>query len=691
MPPGTRRANRGGYVDHDDFEGLPVRQWRHEWVSVTTQQPPEQQQQNDIWAVELPHGLPRDSNLLPAHSQELLRAARSGRLYKRPPPTDDDDIDGDMTLPPEKPDKKDDDSLAQGFSVKVWKQLPRNVEAPTLPHLAKRRKGTVTIASRTVQEKPDLTGQPTVTRATVRRIDAAGNPYTEEVTLVEGQPVAGEIIATRVELVAASGGLDVGNAAAATPQAASTPSLRKRMPPPKRRGRAGPGRGKKKMRNAGLDRATFAKKAAAAAAAAAPNAAVATPAPAPPPAVPPASVPVPAPVSVPVSVPVPVSASASAPVVKMEVESDNTVQRQDTDTPNPDSEMVDVDEDDDDDDDDAEEGDEAEDEAGDAEEPSNENSDAVVLPPPEPTLPPKELAPPTLTISAGNVAAVPPRPEGSPLKNVVLPSPVEPPPAASAFPLQPVKVEPGAESTVAQPPSTIVDEEPAELPKAESASDDAPPLEPPREDGALLPPPPDQVGNIDSPRAETERPKSSDGEDKARDAAAEGEAPGFSLPPPSAFNPSESHATDDTIKPDDSASARFPESGPSSEVGTADAGPGSAGDSKEAQATDPPLSTVKQAASPPAPSPSAPSAPPPPPAPQQAPADDDGSDLLGGLMGELDRQATTEKKPDETPLPQAGEDVGGAPESREDDQQEKLQQQEQEQQKSLEKQGDSGS
>ncbi|RDA95407.1 hypothetical protein CP533_3435 [Ophiocordyceps camponoti-saundersi (nom. inval.)] len=680
MPPGTRRANRGGYVDHDDFEGLPVRQWRHEWVNVATQQAPEQQHQNDIWAVELPHGLPRDFSLLPAHSQELLRAARSGRLYKRPAPTDDDDVDADMTLPPEKPDKKDDDSQAQGFSVKVWKQLPRNVEAPTSPHLAKRRKGTITIASRTIQEKPDLTGQPTVTRATVRRIDAAGNPYTEEVTLVEGQPVAGEIISTRVELVAAPAGLDVGTAAAAVPQTALTPAQRRRMPPPKRKGRAGPGRGKKKMRNTVLDRASF-------------SAAAVAPAP-PVPAVP--AVPA-VPVVPAAAVPIPVS----APVIKMEVQSDSTAQRQETNTPNPDSEMADVDDDDDDDDDDAEEGDEAEDEVGDAEVPSNDSSDAAVLPPSEPVFAPKEPAPPSLTISAGNLAALPPRPEGSPLKNVVLPSPVDPPPVTSAFPPQPVKVEPEAESTVAEPPSTIVDEEPVEVPKVESASNDAAVPEPPREDDALLPPPPDQVGNIDSPRAETDRPKSSDGEDKARDAG-EGEGSGFALAPPSVFNPSESHATDDTIKPDDSASARFPESGPSSEVGTA-----SAGDAKEAQATDPPPPTVTIAASPPP-------SPPAPPAPQQAPAEDDGSDLLGGLMGELDRQATTEKKPDETPPPPPPPEGDGiaAPEPQKNDEgqqeekqeqqelqqeeekqeQQRLQQQEEKQEQQLsEKQEDSGS
>lgn len=180
------------------------------------------------------HGMPKDSSLLTPHSQELLRAARSGRLYKRPTPTDEEDDAADAAAN-EKPEKKEEESEPKGFSIKIWKQIPRNVEAPTLSHLAKRRKNTITIASKTVEEKAPGA---TVTRATVRRVDAAGNPYTEEVTLADGQAVSGEIISTRVETVQAP--------APSLTQAAATP--RRRPPPPKRKIKAGPGRGKKKGR-----------------------------------------------------------------------------------------------------------------------------------------------------------------------------------------------------------------------------------------------------------------------------------------------------------------------------------------------------------------------------------------------------------------------------------------------------------
>ncbi|KAI1851887.1 hypothetical protein JX266_002740 [Neoarthrinium moseri] len=227
----TRRGNRAGYQEHDDFEGLPVRQWRQEWVSIAPPPPVETTQKNDVWAIELPHGMPKDSNLLPTHTQELLRAARSGRLYKRPAPAEEEEAEADAA--PEKPDKKEEDPAAQGFMVKVWKQIPRNAEGPTISHLAKRRKGTVTLSSDLPAGAPS---GPTVTKATVRRIDAAGNPYTQTVTLAEGQSVDGEIISTTV--VAAP------NVHANPENAAATP-VRRRPPPPKRKAK-GPGRGRKK-------------------------------------------------------------------------------------------------------------------------------------------------------------------------------------------------------------------------------------------------------------------------------------------------------------------------------------------------------------------------------------------------------------------------------------------------------------
>ncbi|TLS23626.1 uncharacterized protein PpBr36_05662 [Pyricularia pennisetigena] len=232
MAPGTRRGNRSGYPEHDDFEGLPVRQWRQEWVTVAPAAQVEAHHDNDIWARELPYGMPKDSQLLAPHSLELLRAARSGRLYKRPAPADDDDAELDAG--PEKADKKEDVS-AKGYSVKVWKQVPRNAEGATISYLAKRRKNTVTLKPKA--EVLQSTGS-SITRATIRRVDAAGNPYEQTITLTEGQPVDGEIISTSV--------VPMPTVEAALPAQQTTPLRRK--PPPPRRKPKGPGRGRKKGR-----------------------------------------------------------------------------------------------------------------------------------------------------------------------------------------------------------------------------------------------------------------------------------------------------------------------------------------------------------------------------------------------------------------------------------------------------------
>ncbi|KOS19754.1 hypothetical protein ESCO_001166 [Escovopsis weberi] len=454
MAPGTRRANRGGYVEHDDFEGLPVRQWRQEWTNIAPPPQPELHQ-NDVWAVELLHGMPKDAALLPPHTQELLRAARSGRLYKRPPPTEDEDADGD-TLQPDKLDKKEDDFMSQGYQLRLWKQIPKTIEAPVISHLAKRRKNTVTIASRTVEEKVQ---GPTVTRATVRRIDAAGNPYTEEVTLAEGQQLDGEIISTRVEA------LPVAKAEASAPVLAPA---RRRPPPPKRKAKAGPGRGKKKLKNVQAEAQTVGT----------------------------------------------IATRAGAPAIKPESsEVDVNISQLQSLTPTHDSEMADGDDDDDDDDgedgEDGEEGEEGEAEGDETTQIEQLNNTSIVTADTT-TLTAKDddhdvtvadftteieiedSAPAAENASLGGVGSpsqplplAPPQLspnaplEGSPLKNVVVQSPIETPvspPAPIAAESQPV-MDTSMEIDTDEPPA----QPPADDPRAESP-----------DDRNLLPPPPDQ-------------------------------------------------------------------------------------------------------------------------------------------------------------------------------------------------------
>ncbi|KAK0111426.1 hypothetical protein ONS95_001786 [Cadophora gregata] len=223
----SRRQNRPG-VDHGEYEGIPIRHWRRDFVTVAP--PPTTDSttsQSDIWAIELPYGMPKDSHLLPQHSQDLLRAARSGKIYKRPAPADEEEADPETVIG-DKPEKKDEDLKEKGFTAKSWKQVPRHLEGADVVYLAKRRKGLVTASSKPLPV-------PTVTKATVKRIDAAGNEYVQDIVVPQGQVVEGEVLSqTQIPDPNAPVGL--------APVQATPP-----RPRPKSKKKAkGPGRGRKK-------------------------------------------------------------------------------------------------------------------------------------------------------------------------------------------------------------------------------------------------------------------------------------------------------------------------------------------------------------------------------------------------------------------------------------------------------------
>lgn len=223
----SRRQNRG-LADHDIFEGLPVRNWRRDIVVVAP--PPAHNslnQQAEKWDVELPWGMPKDAHLMPQHSQDLLRAARSGRIYQKRPLMEDDQEDD--ILMPDKPEKKEVEPKDDGFTVKTWKLVPKHLEGPEFEYLAKRRKGLRGAAVKTVAQ-----GQ-TMTKMTLRKTDDQGNAYIEHVVVPAGQTVEGEVIAQTVV-----------TAAAATAAADDQPQPIKRRPPPPKRKAKGPGRGRKK-------------------------------------------------------------------------------------------------------------------------------------------------------------------------------------------------------------------------------------------------------------------------------------------------------------------------------------------------------------------------------------------------------------------------------------------------------------
>lgn len=241
--------------------GLPVRQWRLQEVDIAPPPISTSTQKNDRWSIELPYGMPKDFHLLPSHSQELLRAARSGALYKRKAPPDEEDaveiIDGagnagaklggaglvsdaDRAGDKKAPTTSKADT---GIKVKVWKRVAREAEAPSASLLAKRHKNTITLPSKA--SATQFSG-PTVTRVTVRRVDAAGNSYERTITINDDDQLNhlnGEIVSTTV--IAAPIAADL------LAHQQPTPTRKRPPPPPHKKKHKGPGRGRKKKLGVG--------------------------------------------------------------------------------------------------------------------------------------------------------------------------------------------------------------------------------------------------------------------------------------------------------------------------------------------------------------------------------------------------------------------------------------------------------
>ena len=78
----TRSGPVRGQADNDTLDGLPIRQWRKQEVVVGANDPPSSvtdapRRGEGIWK-ELP--MPEGSNNYPIWSQQILRAARAGRI-----------------------------------------------------------------------------------------------------------------------------------------------------------------------------------------------------------------------------------------------------------------------------------------------------------------------------------------------------------------------------------------------------------------------------------------------------------------------------------------------------------------------------------------------------------------------------------------------------------------------------------
>ncbi|KAH7119823.1 hypothetical protein B0J11DRAFT_534700 [Dendryphion nanum] len=245
------RSNRSGrgQVEHNVLDGLPIQQYKEVEFHIGQNTAENKLADKDSLWPEL--SMPRESHLLPEHSQQLLRAARAGRVFKAPAPQEEDRENMD-----EEEEQKD---IPKGFTVKKWIKVARHLEEPETEYLAKRRKG---LPSQFAATNGNVPVQPPPLRETiVKKLDSEGNVNVYKALVPEGQTIEGEVQPTEaavieatpaavvpgtviegVGIVNADGVVVVGNAVEQTP-------ARRKPPPPKKKVKkaGGPGRGKKKV------------------------------------------------------------------------------------------------------------------------------------------------------------------------------------------------------------------------------------------------------------------------------------------------------------------------------------------------------------------------------------------------------------------------------------------------------------
>ncbi|KAJ5639738.1 uncharacterized protein N7484_007600 [Penicillium longicatenatum] len=260
---GNRRT---GQIDHDVFEGLPVRRWSrqpytHSQVAKT---------EDSDFTVQGPGGtaalpelaMPRDSQLLGASSRALLRAARAGCIYihqnARAPDEDDKTVaDGEEGAGAHSADRT--------FTSRKWMTLPKHLEPAEVEFLAKRRSGLPSLYGGSTSVDGSGSGPGPMRRTKFKKTDPeTGKISIYEAWVPEGHRIEGEITGDVQAIVQQSAmpvssempapgtvveGVGIVNSEGVVVAEAGSASVmtppKRRPPPPKRKGK-GIGKGRKK-------------------------------------------------------------------------------------------------------------------------------------------------------------------------------------------------------------------------------------------------------------------------------------------------------------------------------------------------------------------------------------------------------------------------------------------------------------
>ncbi|KKK16483.1 hypothetical protein ARAM_000400 [Aspergillus rambellii] len=260
---------RTGQIDHDVFEGLPVRRWTRQ-VQTISQEPKTEGTEpvqpgpgGKQAAPERP--MPRDSHLLTPMSRALLRAARSGCIYIRQASKDSEDDEKEAT---DADEQQAAPSTERSFAMRKWSTVPKHLEAPEVEFLAKRRPGLVSLYGSTAGTVDGANGSAPMRKTRFKKIDpVTGNISIYAAWVPEGHKIEGEVT-DEAQVIAENSkvtvtpeapapgtvieGVGVVNAQGVVVAEAGSVSVitppKRRPPPPKRKAKGfGKGRRKKVM------------------------------------------------------------------------------------------------------------------------------------------------------------------------------------------------------------------------------------------------------------------------------------------------------------------------------------------------------------------------------------------------------------------------------------------------------------
>ncbi|KAJ5885005.1 LYR family protein [Penicillium taxi] len=256
---------RSGHIDHDIFEGLPVRRWSRQ--QHTFSQAPKTEDSG--FSTQGPGGsgglpelaMPRDSNILPPLSRALLRAARAGCIYVRSNGRAAEEEEKKETTT----DADGDLSVDRSFTSRRWTTLPKQLEPADVEFLAKRRPGLQSLYGGSAADGNSAATPGPMRRTKFKKTDPdTGVTSIYEAWVPEGHRIEGEItgdaqtLAQQADanakpempapgtIVEGVGRVNSEGVVVAEAGSASVLTPPKRRPPPPKRKGKGIGKGRKK-------------------------------------------------------------------------------------------------------------------------------------------------------------------------------------------------------------------------------------------------------------------------------------------------------------------------------------------------------------------------------------------------------------------------------------------------------------